>query len=152
MGRRIPSVLAGLQLVALLVAAPLRADDTRPTAGPFVIVRRDVHEQVRWVPFALNRKVPPPSSLSILDDVAKVLRENPDLSRLRLEGHADPAEQKPLLLSRQRAEWVQQALIDRGIAAERLEAAGYGVERPRVPVTDPHRELNRRVEFTIIER
>lgn len=53
-------------------------------------------------------------------------------------------------LSQQRAEAVQRALVERGIAADRLEARGFGPTRPvENNNTEEGRAANRRVEFHI---
>ena len=45
------------------------------------------------------------------------------------------------------------ALVDRGVASERLEAKGFGDTRPLVPnLTDGNRAQNRRVQLLIIEQ
>ncbi|MGH7527989.1 MAG: OmpA family protein, partial [Gemmatimonadales bacterium] len=52
-------------------------------------------------------------------------------------------------LSRARADAVRQYLIDRGVAAERLTAAGFGPSRPVASnKTAEGRAQNRRVELT----
>ena len=52
-----------------------------------------------------------------------------------------------------RAEAVRKALIQRGIAATRLTAQGYGQDKPIAPnTTDDGRQKNRRVQFAIREK
>ncbi len=58
-----------------------------------------------------------------------------------------------LQLSKDRAKAVADHLIKAGIDASRLEVEGYGDTRPIAPNLTPRgRELNRRVEFVILER
>ena len=46
-----------------------------------------------------------------------------------------------------------QILVAAGIAPERLTAVGYGRSRPRMPnITEKNRQINRRVEFVILQR
>jgi OOP family OmpA-OmpF porin len=55
-------------------------------------------------------------------------------------------------LSQARAEAVRQYLITKGVPAERLQAQGYGQERPiDTNATSIGRENNRRVEFLIVD-
>ncbi|MFL5347472.1 MAG: OmpA family protein [Hyalangium sp.] len=89
-------------------------------------------------------------SFKLLDQVAKLLTEHPELAKVRIEGHTDNAgkPQANLALSQRRAEAVREYLIKKGVAAERLEAKGYGQEKPIAPnTTAKGRATNRRVEF-----
>jgi len=92
-------------------------------------------------------------SFVVLDWVAKVMREHPELPRLRVGVHMDTrhfADQNRQL-SQQRAEEVRRYLIGKGVAAERLEAQGYGSDRPIASnATSIGRENNRRVDFSFI--
>ncbi|MET0404833.1 MAG: OmpA family protein [Cystobacter sp.] len=104
--------------------------------------------------FATNKDVILPRSFDLLAQVAAVLRAHPELERVRVEGHTDNQgpDDKNLALSRRRAARVRARLIEQeGIAAERLEAVGYGESRPvESNFTVKGREANRRVEFTIL--
>jgi outer membrane protein OmpA-like peptidoglycan-associated protein len=69
-------------------------------------------------------------------------------------GRPDPAEQRTELipLSRDRAAVVRQALIARGIDANRLETDGVGAADPVAPFGDAGRRVeNRRIEFYLID-
>ncbi|WP_224240614.1 OmpA family protein [Hyalangium gracile] len=91
-------------------------------------------------------------SYPLLDQLAKILVEHPEMERIRIEGHTDNAG-KPaanLTLSQRRAEAVRDYLIKKGVAPERLEARGFGQERPIAPnTTSKGRATNRRVDFII---
>ena len=64
-------------------------------------------------------------------------------------GNADYNEE----LSRQRAESVRQYLLDRGVAADRVSARGYGELDPIASnETESGRAMNRRVEFRVTEK
>lgn len=92
-------------------------------------------------------------SFELLNWVAKVIREHPEIPRVVVGAHTDDrgfAEQNRQL-SQQRADAVMRYLIDKGAPAERLEARGYGSERPvDSNATSIGRENNRRVDFKII--
>jgi outer membrane protein OmpA-like peptidoglycan-associated protein len=67
-------------------------------------------------------------------------------------GHSDDlgASGRNLRLSKSRAEAVVQALVERGVAHDRLRAEGFGPDRPLFPNdSQQHREQNRRVELRI---
>jgi outer membrane protein OmpA-like peptidoglycan-associated protein len=71
---------------------------------------------------------------------------------VRVEGHTDSdgKDEANLDLSDRRAKAVQRYLVDKGVAAGRLEAVGYGETRPVKPNTSKtNKEANRRVEFVI---
>lgn len=94
-------------------------------------------------------------SSSLLDDVAHVLVDHPELVRVEVQGHTDDSGsgKRNAALSRARAEAVVDALVGRGIAKERLVAKGFGALRPVASNgTAEGREKNRRVEFRVLER
>jgi OOP family OmpA-OmpF porin len=91
-------------------------------------------------------------SNALLDDVAALLVANPKAGNVTIEGHTDdrgPAEYNRTL-SKARAEAVKAYLVQKGVAADRLETAGFGPDRPAQPnTTAAGREANRRVEFVL---
>lgn len=92
-------------------------------------------------------------SFGLLDQVATVLLSHRELKKVRVEGHTDDAgpDDKNLALSQARADAVRAYLVEKGIAAERLEATGYGETRPAEQSTGGKaREANRRVEFKLL--
>ncbi|WP_148273220.1 Ig-like domain-containing protein [Stigmatella aurantiaca] len=104
--------------------------------------------------FATNKDIILDRSFSLLKQVAAVLRANPQLTKIRVEGHTDSqgSDAFNLDLSDRRAKSVRTYLIEKeGIAADRLEAVGYGETKP-VDTNDTvaGRENNRRVEFIIV--
>lgn len=106
------------------------------------------------VEFATNSDVILDSSQPVLDDVLSILESNPNIRRLRIEGHTDDrgADDHNLDLSRRRAASVRAWLVGRGIAADRFEAWGCGENRFRTTnATTAGRQTNRRVEFYILE-
>ncbi len=89
-----------------------------------------------------------------LEPLVESLRKNPDV-RVEIAGHTDnvgdPAQNKRL--SYLRANSVASYLIERGIAADRLEVNGYGETQPIASNDDERegRELNRRIEVVVLE-
>jgi outer membrane protein OmpA-like peptidoglycan-associated protein len=93
-----------------------------------------------------------PQSFGLLDDVARVLNAHPEIS-IVIEGHTDDTgnAQRNREVSQARAEAVRDYLIKKGVAPRRLQAKGYGPDRPIAPnATAPGRAKNRRVEFRFI--
>jgi outer membrane protein OmpA-like peptidoglycan-associated protein len=99
--------------------------------------------------FEFDRAVIRPVSFPILDTVAQVLRDYPDIS-VEIQGHTDSQGNDAYneRLSQSRAESVREYLINKGIDAGRLTARGYGEARPiDSNRTSAGRANNRRVEF-----
>jgi outer membrane protein OmpA-like peptidoglycan-associated protein len=91
----------------------------------------------------------------LLDKVAKIFREHPEILKVEVQGHTDnqglPAFNKKL--SNDRADAVLKALVKRGIAKTRLVAKGYGQDKPIADNgTDAGRQENRRVQFVILDK
>jgi len=94
------------------------------------------------------------SSFPILDEVAKVLAVNPKVGPVLIEGHTDNVGPRAfnIDLSRRRAKAVEDYLITKGIAKERLRSDGFGFDKPIVPNDTPiNRAKNRRTEFRLLE-
>ncbi len=92
---------------------------------------------------------------SLLDEVAGVLKEHPEILKIEVQGHTDnkgiPLQNK--ILSNNRAQAVMKALVKRGIAAGRLSAKGFGQDQPIDDnSTDEGRQKNRRVQFKIVQK
>lgn len=93
-------------------------------------------------------------SFSILRDLAKVMKENSKIKKIRIEGHTDSrgSSDKNEELSQRRADAVLAFLVGEGVKSSRLVARGYGEERPIASNSSSRgREQNRRVEFTILK-
>lgn len=96
-----------------------------------------------------------PESFAILDEIAQVLVEHPELKKVRIEGHTDSrgSDAGNLKLSDKRAAAVVAYLINKGVTADRLSSVGYGESKPLDPAeTEEAWAKNRRVEFIITER
>ncbi len=96
-----------------------------------------------------------PQSFSLLQQVADVLAQHPEIARVAIDGHTDDrgAVASNLELSRSRAVSVMRWLTEKGVDARRLEARGFGPKRPIDDnKTEAGRAKNRRVEFQIKKR
>ncbi|NMO20590.1 OmpA family protein [Pyxidicoccus fallax] len=103
--------------------------------------------------FAFDRTEVLPRSYPLMEQVAKVLREHPELERVVVEGHTDNigGAEYNRRLSQARAESVCRELERRGVEAKRLRAVGRGPDAPAdTNATAAGRERNRRVEFHIV--
>ncbi len=105
--------------------------------------------------FAEGKSVLLPTSGPVLEAVAQIMREHPEVTDLLVEGHTDDVgnDDANYRLSEARARAVADWLIAAGIDRNRFAAKGYGETRPLEPnVSDDSRARNRRVEFTIVVR
>jgi len=90
-------------------------------------------------------------SSDTLDDVAQILRDNPDME-VEVAGHAssEGSDAYNQDLSQRRTEEVKRQLEARGVEGDRLEANGYGESQPVADnSTAEGREANRRVDFNV---
>ena len=104
--------------------------------------------------FALGKAQIQQRSLPILDNIADLINDHPEAKRIRVEGHTDSTGSRNgnLAISKKRAAAVVNYLASKGVAADRLEATGYGPDEPIADNgTKEGRAANRRVEFSIIE-
>lgn len=88
-----------------------------------------------------------------LDKVVDLMEQNPNL-RIEIAGHTDDkgSDSYNETLSQGRAEAVVAYIVSNFIDQDRIIAKGYGESKPEVPnTTDENRQINRRVEFTILE-
>jgi OmpA-OmpF porin, OOP family len=91
-----------------------------------------------------------PQSEPVLRTIVDVMKKDPDWV-LGVEGHTDNVggDVKNQDLSSRRAAAVKNALVERGVSAERLNTAGFGASVPReTNATLAGRARNRRVELT----
>ncbi len=96
--------------------------------------------------FDTNKSVIKPEFQSQLDDVAKVLKNTPDLT-IEIQGHTDSAgsEKYNQKLSERRANAVKDYLVSKGIDKDRMTAKGYGELMPVASNdTEEGRAANRR--------
>jgi outer membrane protein OmpA-like peptidoglycan-associated protein len=126
-----------------------------PPAPKRVEVKQDrieIHEKIQ---FETSKAVIKPESGSLLDEITGVVKQNPQIKRLSIEGHTDSTGPDKLNqgLSDQRASAVRDYLTQHGVEAERLSSRGWGKSKPIGDnSTATGREENRRVEFVIVEQ
>jgi outer membrane protein OmpA-like peptidoglycan-associated protein len=104
------------------------------------------------VAFDTDRDVIQERSFALLDSIAGIIAAHPELGAVRVEGHTDAQGRRAhnVELSRRRAEAVVRYLQAHGVQAGRLEATGFGPDRPIAGnATAEGRARNRRVEFRL---
>jgi len=130
------------------------APDGCPKKYSLVEVKKDLIAIRQQVHFASAKYKVLPDSFPLLDQVAQVLKDYPAM-KVTIEGHTDTvgAEAMNMKLSQARAEDVRAYLVKKGVAADRLEAVGYGPTKPIASnKTEVGRAKNRRTEFRITAR
>ncbi len=102
--------------------------------------------------FASGHDTISPRSTGLLRQIARVLKANWRVRKVRIEGHTDDRGDDELNvdLSQRRAESVKRALVRYGVAAHRLVAVGFGPTKPvKSNKTRAGRAANRRVLFIV---
>ena len=95
-----------------------------------------------------------PASLPLLDRLVTLLTDNPGFT-LVVATHTDASgsPENNELLTEQRALAIRGYLISKGIASDRVKTQAYGATRPAADNgTGVGRELNNRVDFTLVPR
>ncbi len=142
-------------------------DDGCPDGKQTVVLTTTEIKILEKVFFDTNKDTIKKVSYKLLNTVAVVLKQNPQITKIRIDGHTDDMgkDEYNLDLSKRRAKAVREYLVEQGVDADRLQSEGYGEEKPLC--TDiPDKQLgkrsrkkaikdcradNRRVEFKIIE-
>ncbi len=149
--------------VALDETTPVRIQGERPPPPPppppeppprveVEETRIRVDEKIH---FAFDEATIESDSDSLLEEIAQVMNDNPQITKIKVEGHTDSqgATEYNQELSERRANAVVERLVENGVAAERLEAVGHGESQPLdTSETEEAHARNRRVEFNIVER
>jgi OmpA-OmpF porin, OOP family len=107
------------------------------------------------VQFETGTAVLLPASDPILVEVARVLREHPEIEAIEVRGHTDDTGPPALnrQLGQERAARVVRWLVEHGISQSRLSAKGFGSDQPIADnATEEGRARNRRVEFRVMKR
>jgi len=124
------------------VAEPAPAPAPAPAPVPKTLKLEGVH-------FDYDQAVVRQQDFAVLDQAAATLKEWGEV-KVEVAGHTDSrgADGYNMKLSQRRAEAVRSYMIDKGVAADRLTAKGYGESRPVADNgTEDGRLQNRRVEL-----
>jgi OOP family OmpA-OmpF porin len=115
-------------------------------------IAKNFTDVIRGIDFARNSSKILDKSVPTLLEAVGALKEYADL-RVEISGHADDAGSPDgnKKLSQERADEVKAFLVSQGIAKERVEAIGYGQEKPLLPNTNTtNKAKNRRIEFRFL--
>ncbi|SEA12749.1 OmpA family protein [Microbulbifer marinus] len=142
-------VQAGLSEQVAREAAPFGDDLVRYLRG----APRDGGDTfVLQLEFEPGGFAPLMDSIGDLETLLVIMRDFPSL-RIAVEGHTDNEgeAEKNLKLSQWRAEWVRRFLLERGIAADRVQAQGYGDTDPIADNSTPAgQQKNRRLVIRVL--
>ena len=103
----------------------------------------------RPIQFANDKFFIDAANQRIIDQIAVILGQCQSSSFI-IAGHtdSDASDGYNLVLSQNRVDTVLDALVERGVQADRLQAQGFGESRPiATNATEEGQALNRRVEF-----
>ncbi len=131
-----------------LIDVALEAELTR------IVVSADRLVTLEPVHFETGKATILPESFPLLDEIAVTIASNPQLGRVRVEGHTDSqgGEAFNVKLSKARAEAIVKYLVDHGVPTDHVSAQGWGASRPLTTNrTEQGRAQNRRVEFVLVD-
>lgn len=126
----------------------LEEDDGCPDRG-VVLIEESQIQVFEQVYFQSNSYAVGAESESLLDGLARVLAARPEIRSVEVGGHASSREREPWRLSADRAAAVRAALMERGIASDRLVVQAFASTRPIAAGDD---ERNQRVSFIVLEQ
>ncbi|MEO8412814.1 MAG: OmpA family protein [Ginsengibacter sp.] len=127
-------------------------DSTYEADIPLQPIEANAHIILKNVFFDTKRTVLKPESITELDNVVRLLNENPNV-KILISGYTDNVGQPAdnLALSKGRAVAVVNYLLNKGVSNERLSFKGMGETNPLADnTTEEGRSLNRRTELSII--
>ena len=119
-------------------------EDGCPDQGEVVVEEGQIRI-LQAINFETNSARIKQTSIPIVEAVARTLIGNPQIELVEVQGHADERgdDEHNLRLTQDRAASVVQALVDRGVARNRLHSAGYGeLCRAGYPASPGQPELN----------
>ena len=114
-------------------------------------VKQVFKQALNGIQFETGKSKITKSSYKILDDIVKIMKDNPSY-KLFIKGHTDNDgdPDKNLKLSQDRAAEVLKYLKGKGVDASRMHSEGYGDKQPVVPNNSAaNKAKNRRVEFEV---
>lgn len=108
------------------------------------------------IEFDFNKATIRPESDSLMQEIISVIKENPHIKKIAIEGHtsSEGSDSYNLKLSDKRAKAVMDYLVKKGeLPKEMFSAKGFGEKKPIADEsTEDGKEKNRRVEFNIVEQ
>jgi len=152
-----PVAFSGASALAITGTPPAPEPEPEPEPEPKRVEVRDnkivINEKVQ---FEFNSAKILEVSHDLLNEVAEVIKSNPQIRKIEIQGHASSEgnDLHNLKLSDSRAKAVREYLTKQaGIATDMLTSKGYGETQPIASNdTDDGKEQNRRVEFLITDQ
>ncbi len=138
------------QIVDVFVSA-----QGRPTSSARITITKrklEIQETIQFMKSTAQIHI---DSHPLLDEMAQVLKEHPEIKQVRVEGYTDDTgnPKADLALSEARAKAVMDYLIRKKVDRARLSSEGLGSSKPVADnATVEGRIKNRRVEFVIVEQ
>jgi len=133
--------------------SPLVISEDQVTEKEFKLVKKGMTFTLRGIYFDFNKSTIKPQSYVVLDEAAKILKENPSI-RVEIQGHTDSVgsdSYNQKLSEARAASVVNYFVMTHQIDPRRLVPRGYGETMPIASnISESGRELNRRVEFVIL--
>jgi OOP family OmpA-OmpF porin len=140
-------------------ACPDKAGDPDPNPAkngcPKIQVVKGEIRILERIEFDNKKATLRPETEPLLQAIRHALADHTEIKRVRLEGYTDSRGRAAfnLKLSQARVDAVRQWLIDHGIDAFRMVAAGFGKTNPVADnATEQGRQRNRRVQIIILEQ
>ena len=165
------TLAAGLQLAACgptvfedATTLTVVGDATPPPPKPKMVIAKPKRVEVQDNRIVINEKIQidfnkatiKPESDSLMQEIINVIKENPHIKKLAIEGHtsSEGSDKYNLKLSDKRAKAVMDYLVKKGeLPKEMFTAKGFGEGKPIAEEsTEEGKEKNRRVEFNITAR
>ncbi len=135
--------------------APVAAGGPRRAGGKLAVVSVRGIRLNQKVTFAPGAATLDAAGIAVLDEVAAGLQKITRIQRVRIAVHTGAEATRPqaLQLSNSRSRAVKKYLVGKGIDSKRLQARGYGNDKPKGPsLTAGGRARNERVEFVILKK
>ena len=138
-----------------------KGDDNKGCVKKRVEVTAEAIQINEAINFKLNKATIEKSSDGLLEDIAKVFNDNPQIKKVEIQGHTDLSGNagKNQKLSEQRAKAVYDRLVKLGVDKDRMTHKGYGMTMPVEPLAQGQKKetaeqaaKNRRVVFMITEQ
>jgi outer membrane protein OmpA-like peptidoglycan-associated protein len=131
----------------------IQSDDPKKNGCPaLAAIQNGMIKITEQVQFATGSATILKASDNLMNAVLGILKEHPEIQLVHIQGHTDNKgnAKSNKVLSDKRAKAVMAWLTLKGIEKNRLDAEGFGQERPiDTNETDAGRQNNRRVEFHI---
>jgi OmpA-OmpF porin, OOP family len=127
-------------------------EDGCPDEGDVIVTNGEI-QILKKIYFEYNSAKIKPVSYQILNEVAATIKNNPQIGKIEIQGHADERgkDSYNLKLTKRRARSVRKYLLNKGVPDAKLQSQGYGEYCPINPESNERAwEENRRVEFKVV--